>query len=265
MWAADGALHGGSPRQEAMNCWAFAQQRTQGPVALAGWPDTERYSRIRWLRRKSETSKSLDCEGIKAQRFLCSGSPPWRHQLELVLCYCAVNKLLSEMEHLRLCYGKPRVELVRKPGVTLHEWGCGEPSGVSCKGLWSQQWKAPVVGVWLPESLQLLWEDLKRNLGGSVWRNQQLISPTFDSPRANDITQFTSSFWTDQFVFHKRNHTNTGKIQHQEWITLEPFLTVSSFLRGLQIAADANIASAHTEVWETEMFSLNMQVMWSDQ
>lgn len=61
------------------------------------------------------------------------GVPPWRHQLELFLCYCAVNKLLSGTGHLRLCYGKPRVELVRKPSLTLCGV-CGEPSGASCKG-----------------------------------------------------------------------------------------------------------------------------------
>lgn len=118
-----------------------------------------------WVTGHSETQQNLMAqeEGWnfhklrlwwdKSPGILVFGIPPWRHQLELSLCSCAMNELLSGMRHLRLCYGKPRVELVRTPG-DLYEGGCiWSQVGSHVKGLWSQQWKAPVVGVWLPEWL----------------------------------------------------------------------------------------------------------------
>lgn len=60
-------------------------------------------------------------EAVKAQGFL-GWDPPWGHQLRLFLCYCAVNKWLYGMRYLRLCCGKPRAELARKPGLAVD--GC---------------------------------------------------------------------------------------------------------------------------------------------
>lgn len=52
------------------------------------------------------------------------GAPP---QLGLFLCYCAVNKWLDG-RRLRLCRGKPGVEPVREPGLTVRGV-CGESNG----------------------------------------------------------------------------------------------------------------------------------------
>jgi len=41
---------------------------------------------------------------------------------------------------------------------------------------------------------KLLWHELNGNVGTSIWRNQRLNSLTFDSLRAGDIAQSTSSF-----------------------------------------------------------------------
>lgn len=75
---------------------------------------------------------------------------------------------------------------------------CVEPSGISCKGALIPAVKGSggghVTARVTPGWSQLLQDDIKRNLGDSVWRKQQLTLLTFDSPRANDITQFTSSF-----------------------------------------------------------------------
>lgn len=47
----------------------------QGPVVPARWPDTLRHSRSWWLRR-SQAIASTDCEDVKVQGVLCSGSLP---------------------------------------------------------------------------------------------------------------------------------------------------------------------------------------------
>lgn len=41
--------------------------------------------------------------------------------------------MIAPSRHLRLCHGKPGVELVRKPGLTVWMWGCSceAPSGAS--------------------------------------------------------------------------------------------------------------------------------------
>lgn len=57
----------------------------------------------------------LDCEGIKAQGFLWDPSSKEPAQAVSVLLQ------LYGMRHLRLCFGKPGIKLVRKPG--LCEWG----------------------------------------------------------------------------------------------------------------------------------------------
>lgn len=134
-----------------MNCWPFAHQRMQGPVALARHSETQQDP---MAQEEGWDFHKLRLWWDKSPEILVFGIPPWRHQLQLLLCSCAVNKLLSGLRHLRLCYGKPRVELVRKHS-DLHEWDVCVWSqvGSHVKGLWSQQWKAPVVDMWLPEWL----------------------------------------------------------------------------------------------------------------
>lgn len=48
----------------------------------------------------------------------CLAAVFWQ-QLKLCLCYCTVNKWLHGTRQLGLCHGKSRVELVRKPGLTV--------------------------------------------------------------------------------------------------------------------------------------------------
>lgn len=64
---------------------------------------------------------------MKAHRLPCPGPLLRNTQLELILLfsYGTIIKLFKGSGRLRLCYGKPGVELVRKTG--LCEWGRGEP------------------------------------------------------------------------------------------------------------------------------------------
>lgn len=87
-------------------------------------------------KEECETLACLDCEGIKTQRFLWNLSSEESAQ--------AVSALLQlyGMRHLRLCFGKPGIELVKKPGLCE----CGSPVGTcqvtgatTVEGLWSQQ------------------------------------------------------------------------------------------------------------------------------
>lgn len=104
--------------------------------------DTEGESRRGALRRRAQ----VDCEGIKAMGFLGWEISLQGHQLRLFLCYCIVNKWFYGMRHLRCCWGKPGVEPVRKPGLSVNGV-CREsrraPVGslelAPVKRLWSQQ------------------------------------------------------------------------------------------------------------------------------
>lgn len=58
-----------SPRQRVMNCQLFAQQRAWGPVT---WPGERTLGETTGA-DNPETSLYLDCKGIKAMGFLCSG------------------------------------------------------------------------------------------------------------------------------------------------------------------------------------------------
>lgn len=70
MGAAGQALGGESPRQEPGNCQPFAQQRARGPVARPGdWTLTDRTGAD-----NPQAFSYLDCEGIKVQGLLSSGS-----------------------------------------------------------------------------------------------------------------------------------------------------------------------------------------------
>lgn len=47
------------------------------------------------------------------------GVPPWKHQLGIFLCCCAMSKWLCGMGRLSLCHGKPGMDPVGKPGLTV--------------------------------------------------------------------------------------------------------------------------------------------------
>lgn len=72
------------------------------------------------------------------------------------LCYCSVNKLLFGTQHLRLHYGKSRVKLGRKPGLTACEWclssraTCSSLQPLAVKWLQSYELRSLPLGVWLP-------------------------------------------------------------------------------------------------------------------
>ena len=54
--------------------------------------------------------RNLNCKGIIAQGFLCSGSLSGATQLKLFCSAVALNKLIWRMSCRRFCFGKPRVE-----------------------------------------------------------------------------------------------------------------------------------------------------------
>lgn len=96
------------------------------------WTITERHSRS-WRLEKSKTSPHVDCEGVSLLGILLRGTSS-----SCFFYYSAMNKLLYG--YLRLCYGKPVVELVRTPGLTA--WlGCVKHSThcltatTSCEGV----------------------------------------------------------------------------------------------------------------------------------
>lgn len=81
----------------------------------------------------------LDCEDTKPSFwFFASLEAP------AFLCYCTVIKLPYGMRHLRLCYGKSGVKLIRRAGLTVWVGCVGSHVGTlqltgAVKELWSQQ------------------------------------------------------------------------------------------------------------------------------
>lgn len=128
----------GSPRQKALI--------TEGMKMCvpARWMDPGKYRAGEG--KKSKTMASLDCEGIRAQGFF------WDFSSEEPAQAISVLLQLYGMACLRLFLGKPGIKLVRKPGLTV--W-VGRPVGThlvtgatTVRGLWSQQWKSVILGVW---------------------------------------------------------------------------------------------------------------------
>lgn len=109
---------------------AGAQDRSvwaADPLHGRGLGDLVRVTQGHSRRWASQTFTYIDCEGIKAQRFLSLGlsleAPAWA--VDLLFSYCTKIKPLEGSVCLRLSYGKPRV---RKPGLTVWVKRC------SCKG-----------------------------------------------------------------------------------------------------------------------------------
>lgn len=99
-------------RAQGKRLWTAVPCATKGPMA-SQVRDTQRWGRS-W---ETQTFTYWDCKGIKPQGFLCSGSsseaPAW-----------AVTQLMQS-RHLKLCYGKPGAEPVKKPCQTAREYGYG--------------------------------------------------------------------------------------------------------------------------------------------
>lgn len=117
--------------------------------------DTEGENRRGGLRRRAQ----VGCEGIKAMEFLGWNISLQGHQLRLFLCYCTVNKWFYGTRHLRCCWGKPEVEPVRKPGLSVNGV-CGESSRVPVGSLEL----APVKGI-----RSKLWKSVRSVMGREPW------------------------------------------------------------------------------------------------
>lgn len=116
--------------------------KAQGPVAQPG-EQTLRQGSRQWLSWKIPDFIHLDREGKKGQGLLCSGSPleipAWA--FILLLHHGWID--LKDPDNW-VWYGKPGVEMVRNPGLTVWE------SGVQLKGA---SVLAQVMQVWLTEWL----------------------------------------------------------------------------------------------------------------
>lgn len=117
----------------------FAWQRAPGYGDL--WP---RQVTLRHVRSWGlQTFTRLDCEGVKAQGFLCSGVPPWT-QLKLLFCYSSIIKLFKGLNVWDSPIGNLGCSQLRRPGVPVWvwQWSC-EGASVPAQRVW----------VWLLESV----------------------------------------------------------------------------------------------------------------
>lgn len=91
-------------------------ERPQGPARRAG---TQRHCRSQGLSSRSPDYGTLTLQGYKSSGVQLFRVPPWRHPAWGGFVFCTLTKLFKGFRCLRPCHGKPGVEPVRNPCLTL--------------------------------------------------------------------------------------------------------------------------------------------------